>query len=141
MDYVLFRCHKQLVFKFFATLRMTNTTKAPDTHISRADMNKNMTIHANIPSSIRTIPSVPEFHRFSPSQRESRTLTAGREFHPALKRYVSGAKIAIIFTIAMLFLLLVSHYGNHIHHDGKHSQHYIVEGQILKLAALETDCP
>ena len=40
IDYVLFRCHKQLVFKFFATLRMTNTTKAPDTHISRADMNK-----------------------------------------------------------------------------------------------------
>ena len=76
-----------------------------------------------------------------PLSRESRTLTAGREFHPALKRYVSDAKIAIIFTIAMLFLLLVSHYGNHIHHDGKHSQHYIVEGQILKLAALETDCP
>ena len=25
---------------FGATLRMTNTTKAPDTHISRADMNK-----------------------------------------------------------------------------------------------------
>ena len=104
-------------------------------------MNKNMTIHANIPSSIRTIPSVPEFHRFSPSQRESRTLTAGREFHPALKRYVSDAKIAIIFTIAMLFLLLVSHYGYHIHQDSKHSQHYIVEGQILKLAALQTDCP
>ena len=68
-------------------------------------------------------------------------MTAGREFHPALKRYVSDAKIAIIFTIAMLFLLLVSHYGNHIHQDSKHSQHYIVEGQILKLATLETDCP
>ena len=68
-------------------------------------------------------------------------MTAGREFHPALKRYVSGTKIAIIFTIAMLFLLLVSHYGNHIHHDSKHSQHYVVESQILELAALQTDSP
>ena len=100
-----------------------------------------MTMHANIPSSIRTIPSVPEFHRFSPSQRESRTLTAGREFHPALKRYVSGAKIAIIFTIAMLFLFLVCHYCDHIHQHSKHRQHYVVESQILELATLETDCP
>ena len=62
-----------------------------------------------------------------PLSRESRTMTAGREFHPALKRYVSDTKIAIIFTIAMLFLFLVCHYCDHIHQHSKHRQHYVVE--------------
>ena len=49
----------------------------------------------HIPSSIRTIPSVPESHRFSPPQGGVADYTAGRDFHPALKRYVSGANIVI----------------------------------------------
>lgn len=31
------------------------------------------------------LPSVPDFHRFNPKKRESRTVTAGRESHPAPK--------------------------------------------------------
>ena len=53
------------------------------------------TPQSDIPSSIRTIPSVPESHRFSPPSGGVADYTAGRDFHPALKRYVSGANIVI----------------------------------------------
>ena len=97
---------------------------------------------SDIPSSIRTIPSVPESHRFSPPQGGVADYTAGRDFHPALKRYVSAAKIAIIYINPMmfsLFLFLVGDYGDDVDEDGKDGEHDIVERQILELAALEAD--
>lgn len=36
--------------------------------------------------------SVPELHRFGPAARSSQTVTAGREFHPALKIFLFSSK-------------------------------------------------
>jgi len=42
-------------------------------------------------------PLVSEFHRFSPQKGESRTVTASRGLHPALKRYLFMQRYGFFF--------------------------------------------